>query len=102
MPRTSGRGGSIDAVTGEHKGLLRVRIWKSADLGQTWTDTVVDNGEESHIGTRLVDLKGDCALDIVSIAYDRYPNTHVRRNDAVRVASAASSLNLATPSSVEK
>lgn len=76
--------GRIDIVTGEHKGLLRIRIWKSSDGGHTWTDTVVDSGKESHLGARLVDLDGDGALDIVSIAYDAFHDLHLWRNDAKR------------------
>ncbi|MBK7549799.1 MAG: hypothetical protein IPI20_19235 [Rhodoferax sp.] len=58
---------------------LEVRRW-----GQTWTDTVVDTGKESHLGARLVDLNGDGTLDIVSIAYDAFQNLHIWRNDARR------------------
>lgn len=76
--------GTIEVVTGEHKGQLRVRIWKSGDGGRTWTDTVVDAGKESHLGARLVDLNGDGTLDIVSIAYDAFQNLHLWRNDAMR------------------
>ena len=72
---------SVEVVTGEHKGQLRVRIWKSSDGGETWTDSIVDTGKESHLGTRLVDLNGDGALDIVSIAYDAYSDLHIWRND---------------------
>lgn len=80
--------GSIEVVTGEHKGQLRVRIWRSADGGQTWANIVVDSGKESHLGTRLVDLNGDGRLDIVSIAYDAFKDLHVWRNDsATRVSS---------------
>lgn len=74
--------GSVEVVTGEHKGQLRVRIWRSTDGGQTWADTVVDSGKESHLGARLVDLNGDGSLDIVSIAYDAFTDLHVWRNDS--------------------
>lgn len=74
--------GTIEVVTGEHRGQLRVRIWKSTNAGQTWTDTVVDTGKESHLGTRLIDLNGDGALDIVSTAWDAFQNLHLWRNDA--------------------
>jgi hypothetical protein len=82
---STGRSG-IEVVTGEHKGQLRVRIWKSSDGGETWTDSIVDAGKESHLGTRLVDINGDGALDIVSIAYDAYSDLHIWRNDAVGAA----------------
>jgi hypothetical protein len=76
--------GSVEVVTGEHRGELRIRIWKSTDKGLTWSDTLVDAGKESHLGARLVDLDGDGALDIVSIAWDAYQYLHVWRNDALR------------------
>jgi len=76
--------GTLEVVTGEHKGQLRVRIWKSVDAGLNWTDTVVDTGKESHLGVRLVDLDGDGALEIVSIAWDAFQNLHLWRNDAHR------------------
>lgn len=76
--------GRVDIVTGEHKGLLRIRIWRSSDGGLTWTDTVVDSGKESHLGARPVDLNGDGRLDIVSIAYDAFQELHLWRNDAKR------------------
>jgi hypothetical protein len=69
-------------VTGEHRGQLRVRIWKTTDNGLTWSETLVDTGKESHLGTRLVDLDNDGDLDIVSIAYDTFQNLHLWRNDA--------------------
>jgi hypothetical protein len=76
------RNGTVEIVTGEHKGQLRVRIWRSTDGGRSWADTVIATGKESHIGTRLVDLNGDGALDIVSIAYDAFTDLHVWRNDS--------------------
>jgi hypothetical protein len=74
--------GTIEVVTGEHKGQLRVRLWKSTDGGLTWTDTLVDSGKESHLGTRLIDLDADGDLDIVSIAYDSFQYLHVWKNGA--------------------
>jgi hypothetical protein len=74
--------GTIEVITGEHRGQLRVRIWKSTDQGLTWSDTVVDTGKESHLGARLIDLDADGDLDIVSIAYDAFPYLHLWRNDA--------------------
>ena len=50
--------------------------------------TVVDTGKESHLGTRLVGLNGEGALDIVGIASDAYQNLHVWRNDAVASTSS--------------
>jgi hypothetical protein len=42
----------------------------------------VDTGKESHLGARLVDLDGDGAQEIVSIAYDGFQQLHLWRNDA--------------------
>ena len=44
--------GGIEVVTGEHKGQLRLRIWKSVDGGRSWADTTVDSGKESHLGSQ--------------------------------------------------
>lgn len=77
-----GRGG-LEVVTGEHRGALSVRVWSSADGGASWGASTVDQGRESHLGTRLVDLDGDGALDIVSIAWDRFQELHVWRNEAL-------------------
>ncbi len=81
--------GTFAIVTGEHKGQLRVRIWRSPDRGRSWQDTVVDSGKESHLGTRLIDLDGDGALDIVSIAWDAFADLHVWRNDTLLAPTAA-------------
>ncbi|MDP2005237.1 MAG: VCBS repeat-containing protein [Rubrivivax sp.] len=74
--------GKVEVVTGEHKGQLRLRIWKTTDGGLTWADTLVDSGKESHLGARLVDLNGDGTYEIVSIAYDTFQQLHLWRNDA--------------------
>jgi hypothetical protein len=42
----------------------------------------VDEGKESHEGTRLFDLDDDGDLDIVSIAYDAPEQIHLWRNDS--------------------
>lgn len=76
------RDGTIEVVTGEPRGQLRVCIWKSTDSGLTWTDNLVDTGRESHLGARLVDLDGDSDLDLISIARDAFQNLHLWRNDA--------------------
>jgi hypothetical protein len=81
--------GQIAVVTGEHKGALRVRIWTSRDHGISWSDRVVDRGKESHLGTRLVDLDGDGALDIVSIAWDTFSDLRIWRNDTRMQPAAA-------------
>ena len=82
--------GRPELITGEHKGALRVRIWRSADGGRSWHDTVVGQGHESHLGARAVDLDGDGAPEIVSIGYDAPELLHLWRNDARRPAAPAS------------
>jgi hypothetical protein len=82
--------GRLAIVTGEHKGKLRVRIWRTSDAGRSWQDSVVDSGTESHLGARLVDLDGDGAPEIVGIAWDAFADLHVWRNDTRLAESAAS------------
>lgn len=74
--------GRPEVITGEHRGALRVRIFKTRDNGQTWTDTLVSSGKESHLGARVFDMDGDGDLDILSIAYDNSEFLHLWRNDA--------------------
>ena len=77
------RDGDIDLVTGEHKGpAQKVEIWQNDGKGQ-FKAHLVDQGKESHLGTRLFDLDNDGDLDIISIAWDEAENVHVWRNDAV-------------------
>jgi hypothetical protein len=77
--------GRVDIVVGEHRGRgLRTIIWENVDGGRRWRSHVVDSGKESHLGTQVHDLDGDGALDIVSIAWDKYQYLHLWRNDAVR------------------
>jgi hypothetical protein len=87
--KVDGRG-ALEVITGEHKGQLRTRIWNTEDGGQTWKDTLVDAGRESHLGSRVVDLDGDGLLDIVSIAYDAGKELHVWHNEAGASAPLAS------------
>jgi hypothetical protein len=73
--------GDPDVITGEHRGDLRVRIFENDGTGATFAPHEVDEGKESHLGARTVDLDGDEDLDIVSIAYDAPQYVHVWRND---------------------
>jgi hypothetical protein len=77
--------GDVDVVTGEHRGDLRVRIFENDGTGAAFTPHEVDEGKESHLGARVVDLDGDEDLDIVSIAYDAPQYVHVWRNDGADI-----------------
>lgn len=75
--------GHKDIITAEHKGPeLKLQIWKNDGAGN-FTVKVVDRGKESHLGSRVADLNGDGALDIVSIGWDRHQYLHVWRNDGL-------------------
>lgn len=73
--------GRPDIVTGEHRGSLRVTVWKNNGNG-TFTGNIVATGIESHLGARVDDLDGDGDLDIVSIAWDSFSYVHLWRNNA--------------------
>jgi hypothetical protein len=73
--------GHLDIISGEHRGDLVLAIWENDGTGN-FVRRVVDKGKESHLGSRVVDLDGDGILDIVSIAWDRFQQLHVWRNDA--------------------
>jgi hypothetical protein len=83
--------GDIDLVVGEHempgeegKPLLkdeRVIIYENNGTGK-FTPHIVDQGKESHLGTRLADMDGDGDLDIISIAWREPQFLHLWRNDA--------------------
>jgi hypothetical protein len=74
--------GDVDLVLAEHRGNLRIAIWANDGTG-TFTEKVIGQGHESHLGGRLVDLDGDGDLDIVSIAWDKSEQVHLWRNDRV-------------------
>ncbi len=77
------RDGNPDIVIAEHRGPKRIAIWASDGHGNLWPH-VVDKGKENHLGGRLVDLDGDGDLDLVSIAYDKFKEIHLWRNDSLR------------------
>jgi len=75
------RDGDIDLVIGEHKGpRLRLQLLENHGDGR-FLIREIDRGKESHLGAQTADLDGDGDLDLVSIAWDRYQDLHVWRND---------------------
>jgi hypothetical protein len=74
--------GDLDLVLGEHRGALRISIWNNLGGGR-FVEQMIEEGTESHLGARAVDLDGDGDLDVVSIAWDAPGAIHVWRNDAV-------------------
>lgn len=76
-----------DIITAEHKGPdPRIQIWKNDGKGN-FEVTLVDHGKESHLGARVADLNEDGAMDIVSIAWDKYQYLHLWRNDGLKTNS---------------
>jgi hypothetical protein len=73
--------GAPEVITAEHRGALRLRIWR-ADR-EVWTPTLVDQGRENHLGARAADLNGDGIPDLVGIGYDAPQWLYVWRNDAL-------------------
>ncbi|MFZ0545130.1 MAG: VCBS repeat-containing protein, partial [Candidatus Promineifilaceae bacterium] len=73
--------GDMDLVLAEHRGSLRLAVWVNDGSGN-FTEKVVGEGHESHLGGRLVDLDGDGDLDIVSIAWDAPNQVHLWVNDS--------------------
>jgi hypothetical protein len=76
--------GKLDVVMGEHRGQLRVSIWRNLGGGR-FLEQLIGKGMESHLGARAIDLDGDGDLDVVSIAWDAPATIHVWRNDAHRM-----------------
>ncbi|WP_287182686.1 VCBS repeat-containing protein [Mesorhizobium sp.] len=58
--------GRPDLVMGEHRGALRLSLWRNLGGGR-FIEQLVDEGVESHLGARTVDLDGDGDREIVSI-----------------------------------
>ena len=76
--------GDMDIVTCEHKGPKeKLQIWENDGKGN-FTERLIDEGKESHLGARLSDMDGDGDLDIVSIAWNDFQYLHLWRNDAIR------------------
>lgn len=75
--------GDVDLVTGEHKGPhLRLQLLENNGYGR-FLVREIDRGKESHLGALAVDLDADGDRDIVSIAWDRYQDLHLWRNDRI-------------------
>ncbi|WP_287205227.1 VCBS repeat-containing protein [Mesorhizobium sp.] len=73
--------GRPDLVMGEHRGALRLSLWRNLGGGR-FIEQLVDEGVESHLGARTVDLDGDGDREIVSIGWDAPHAIHVLLNDA--------------------
>jgi hypothetical protein len=77
------RDGDVDILTAEHKGPdLSLQLWKNDGSGR-FTESELDRGKESHLGTQPYDMDGDGDLDIVSIGWDQHKYVHLWRNDAI-------------------
>jgi hypothetical protein len=74
--------GDSDVVLAEHRGGLKIAVWRNDGAG-TFTERSVGSGNESHLGARVVDLDGDGDQDLVSIAWDAPQFIHLWRNDAI-------------------
>lgn len=77
--------GDPDLITSEHKGPdPKLQIWENNGEG-VFTEILLDQGKESHLGTQVIDLDNDGDLDIVSTSWDYYQFLHAWRNDAIMV-----------------
>jgi hypothetical protein len=74
--------GRVDLIMGEHRGALRISMWHNLGGGR-FVEQQIDEGRESHLGARAVDLDADGDLDLVSTGWDSAETIHVWRNDAV-------------------
>ncbi len=75
------RDGDTDLVLAEHRGDKRISVFANDGAG-SFTEFPVGDGEENHLGGRLIDLDADGDLDLVGIAYDDFTRLHVWRNDS--------------------
>ena len=81
--------GTPEVITAEHRGALRLRIWRRGSGAQPWSATLVDQGRENHLGARVVDLDADGDPDLVGIGYDAPQWLYIWRNDGRRGATAS-------------
>jgi len=78
------RDGDMDLITAEHKGPhLRLQVLENDGRG-SFLVREIDRGKESHLGALSADLDRDGDLDVVSIAWDRYQDLHIWRNDQLQ------------------
>jgi FG-GAP-like repeat len=94
--------GDIDIVTGEHKGKIYPTLIFENDGKGNFTQRVLDNGHESHLGTQLTDLDNDGDLDMASVAWDNHRFLHVWRNDAISKAKKSKNTSIKTRKSFKK
>ena len=73
--------GDIDLVTGEHKGPHPKTQWWENDGHGNFTEHLIDQGKEHHMGTLLVDFDLDGDLDIASAGYDKHEYVHLWINE---------------------
>ncbi|MBD3290294.1 hypothetical protein GF337_15930 [candidate division KSB1 bacterium] len=77
------RDGDTDIITCEHKGPhLRLQIWEN-DGRARFTEHLLDQGKESHLGSQVADMDGDGDFDIVSTGWAQYKHVHLWRNNAI-------------------
>jgi hypothetical protein len=76
--------GDMDIVTCEHKGPKeKLQVWENDGQGN-FIELLLDEGKESHLGSKLADLDKDGDLDIVSIAWEDFQFLHLWRNDSIQ------------------
>jgi hypothetical protein len=75
--------GDIDIITNEHKGSIFNTYLYLNDGKGNFTETIIDNGHEHHLGTKFFDLDNDGDLDVIGAAWDNWKPFHVLRNDAI-------------------
>src|SRR3989344_4224642 len=74
--------GDSDIVLAEHRGALKMAVWKNDGIGN-FIEQLIDIGKESHLGARVVDIDQDGDKDLVSIAFDASQFVHLWRNNAI-------------------
>ncbi|HKJ69350.1 MAG TPA: FG-GAP-like repeat-containing protein [bacterium] len=76
--------GDMDVITNEHKGPTeKTQVFENDGEGN-FTQHLVGEGKEAHLGAQVADMDSDGDLDIVSHAWDDYQYLHLWRNDAIQ------------------